>query len=138
MFITMCIVVFTYSRAKDLASGEKGGFVATAVARRLDSIKRTGGISAREVAQLLETTPQTVSRWRTGRSAPRPNSLARLLRLEWLADQLGQVYEPDEARIWLFSPHRDMEGQRPVDLIAGGRMDEVLTIIDRLQSAAYA
>ena len=110
----------------------------TAVGRRLDSIKQTGGISAREVAQLLETTPQTVSRWRTGRSAPRPSSLARLLRLEWLADQLGHVYEPDEARLWLFSPHRDMEGKRPVDLIASGRMDEVLTIIDRLQSTAYA
>ena len=109
----------------------------TAVGRRLDSIKQMGGISAREVAQLLEITPQTVSRWRNGRSAPRPNSLARLLRLEWLADQLGQVYEPDEARLWLFSPHRDLAGRRPVDLIASGKIEDVLTIIDRLQSAAY-
>ena len=31
-----------------------------------------------------------------------------------------------------------MEGKRPVDLIASGGMDEVLTIIDRLQSTAYA
>ena len=136
MFITVCIVLFTYGDRR--ANGDTGGSVETAVGRRLDSIKQTGGISAREVAQLLETTPQTVSRWRTGRSAPRPNSLARLLRLEWLADQLGHVYEPDEARLWLFSPHRDMEGKRPVDLIASGRMDEVLTIIDRLQSTAYA
>jgi len=111
--------------------------VATAVARRLDSIKEFGGISAREIAQLLETTPQTVSRWRTGRSMPRPISLTRLLRLEWLAGQLSQVYPPDDARLWLFSPHRDLGGARPVDLIADDRMDEVLAIIDRLQSAAY-
>ena len=111
--------------------------MATAVARKLDSIRESGGIRAREIAQLLETTPQTVSRWQTGRSTPRPNSLDRLLRLEWLAGQLAQVYPPDDARVWLFSPHRDLDGERPVDLIAGDRMDEVLAIIDRLQSAAY-
>ena len=111
--------------------------MATAVARKLDSIRESGGISAREIAQLLETTPQTVSRWQTGRSMPRPNSLTRLLRLEWLAGQLAQVYHPDDARVWLFSPHRDLDGERPVDLIAHDRMDEVLAIIDRLQSAAY-
>lgn len=122
----------------DLSGVSKGGSVATAVALKLDSIREAGGISAREIAQLLDTTPQTVSRWQTGRSTPRPSSLTRLLRLEWLADQLAQVYCPDEARIWLFSPHRDMDGRRPVDLIANDKMDEVLAIIDRLQSAAYA
>ena len=111
--------------------------MATAVARKLNRIKKSGGIGGREIAQLLETTPQSVSRWQTGRSTPRPKSLNRLLRLEWLAGQLGQVYPPDDARVWLFSPHRDLRGRRPVDLIADDRMDEVLAIIDRLQSAAY-
>ena len=111
--------------------------MATSVARKLNSIRESGGIKGREIAQLLETTPQTVSRWQTGRSTPRPNSLTRLLRLEWLAGQLGQVYPPGDARVWLFSPHRDLGGERPVDLITDDRMDEVLAIIDRLQSAAY-
>jgi len=111
--------------------------MATAVARKLDNIKDRGGISAREVAQLLDTTPQTISRWQTGRSSPQPDSLNRLLRLEWLAEQLGQFYEPDEARLWLFSPHGELGGERPADLVAGDRIDEVLAIIDRLQSAAY-
>lgn len=55
-----------------------------------------------------------------------------------MASQLAQVYAPGDARVWLFSPHRDLEGERPVDLIASDRMDEVLAIIDRLQSAAYS
>jgi len=111
--------------------------MATAVAKRLDSIKERSGITSREVAQLLDTTPQTVSRWQTGRSTPRPQSLDRLLRLEWLADQLGQFYPAEEARLWLFSPHPELGGERPADRIAEDRMDEVLEIIDRLQSAAY-
>lgn len=94
-------------------------------------------VSAREVAQLLDTTPQTVSRWQTGRGSPQPTSLDRLLKLDWIADQLGSVYESDEARLWLFSPHAELDGLRPADLIAAGRTEEVLEIIDRLQSASY-
>ena len=109
----------------------------TAIARKLHSIKDRGGISAREVAQLLDTTPQTVSRWQTGRASPQPTSLDRLLKLDWIADQLASLYESDEARLWLFSPHAELDGLRPADLIAAGRTDEVLEIIDRLQSAAY-
>ena len=111
--------------------------MATAIARKLDSIKNRSGVSAREVAQLWATTPQTVSRWQTGRGSPQPGSLDRLLKLDWIADQLGSVYEPDEARLWLFSPHAELDGQSPADLIAEERTDEVLEIIDRLQSAAY-
>jgi len=111
--------------------------MSTAIARKLDSIKDRSGISAREVAQLLATTPQTVSRWQTGRASPHPGSLDRLLKLDWIADQLGAVYEPDEARLWLFSPHSELDGQSAADLIAEGRMDEVLAVIDRLQSASY-
>ena len=110
----------------------------SAVARKLDNIRARGGISAREVAQLLDTTPQTVSRWQTGRASPQPNSLDRLLRLEWLAEQLAQFYEPDEARLWMFSPHNELDGKRPADLIVSDRMDEVLAVIDRLQSGAYS
>lgn len=104
--------------------------MATSVARRLDGIRESGGISEREIAQLLETTPETVSRWRTGRSTPGPTSLPRLLRLEWLAGQLAQVYPPDDARLWLFSPHPGLGGVMSVDLIVGDRMDEIVAIID--------
>ena len=111
--------------------------VETALARKLLSIKKAGGISAREVAQLLDTTPQTVSRWSTGKSSPQPAYLDRLLKLDWLADQLSALYHPDEARLWLFSPHSELDGRRPADYIADGHVDEVLAIIDRLQTGAY-
>ena len=107
------------------------------VGRRIERIEESGGITARHVAQLLATTPQNVLRWRNGRATPGPDSLRRLRRLERLTDQLGRVYTPDEARLWLFSPHADMGGERPADLIRGDRMDEVLAILDQLRSVAY-
>ena len=109
----------------------------SAVAARLERIRRRGGISGREVAQLLNTTPQTVSRWKQGRASPQPDRLDRLLWLDWIADQLHEVYEPEEARLWLFAPHPELDGKRPADLIAANQTDEVLAIIDRLRSGAY-
>ena len=107
------------------------------VALRLDSI-RHGGINSREIAGLLDTTPQSVSRWHTGRVEPRMEHLERLLALEWIMTRLGELYEPREARLWLYSPHRQLKGIRPADLIRAGKTDPVLDIVAQLVDAAYA
>lgn len=108
-----------------------------ALAERLDTIRERGGVRAREVAQLLETTPQTVSRWQTGKAEPQPASLRRLLALEWLVEQLAAFYAPDEARLWLFAPHPLLMGDRPADRIQHDRVDDVLALIDQLRDGAY-
>lgn len=108
-----------------------------AVAKRLESIKESSGVSSRDVAQLLATTPQTISRWTTGQSTPQPRYLDALLTLEWLVSQLATYYTADEAKLWLFSPHRQLGGRRPADLIAERRTDEVLRIIDQMDSASF-
>lgn len=110
----------------------------SAVAARLDTIRDNGAIKAREIAQLLDTTPQTVSRWRTGKAEPQPDRLQRLLTLEWLIGQLREFYpEPDEARLWLFSPHRLLGGERPADRIQQGKTDDVLALIAQLRDGAF-
>ncbi len=108
-----------------------------AVASRLDSIKTHAGVRSREIAELLDTTPQTVSRWQQGRVDPQPAKLRQLLTLEWLATQLAEFYEPDDARLWLYSPHRLLAGRRPAELIAEGDTDSVLALIDQLRDGAY-
>lgn len=109
-----------------------------AVAGRLDAIRRTAGIKSRDVAQLLDTTPETISRWQKGRVEPSSERLHRLLTLEWLVDQLSDFYRPDEARLWLFSPHRLLNGDRPADRIQAGQVDDVLALIAQLRDGAYA
>jgi transcriptional regulator with XRE-family HTH domain len=111
--------------------------MASAVAERLESIRTHGGIHSREVAQLLDTTPQTVSRWQTGKSSPQPDGLHRLLTLEWLITELAEFYEPDQARLWLFAPHRLLGGQRPADRIQAGDLESVLALISQLSDGAF-
>ena len=110
----------------------------SAVASRIDAIRDLGGIKGREIAQLLDTTPETVSRWNTGKTEPQPDRLQRLLALEWLLDQLSELYEPDEARLWLFSPHRLLGGDRPADRIQADQVDDVLALIAQLRDGAFA
>ena len=111
--------------------------MAAAIAQRLDVISEQGGMPFREVAQLLDTTPQTVSRWRTGTSSPQPDGLQRLLTLEWLISELAGFYEPDQARLWLFAPHRLLGGDRPADRIQRGEVDAVLALIHQLDDGAF-
>jgi transcriptional regulator with XRE-family HTH domain len=111
--------------------------MSSALANRIDVIKRRGGINAREVAQLLDTTPETVSRWNTGKVEPQPDRLQKLLTLEWLLEELADFYPPDEARLWLFSPHRLLGGKRPADRIQEGSLEDVLAIIAQLKDGAY-
>ena len=108
-----------------------------AIASRLNSINRLAGIKGREVAQLLDTTPETVSRWRGGKVEPQPDRLQRLLLLEWLIRELSEFYPPDEARLWLLSPHPLLVGDRPADRIQQGKLDDVLAIIEQLKTGAY-
>ncbi len=110
----------------------------SALAERLDKIRRVGGITSRDVAKLIDTTPQTVSRWQTGQSSPRPSALDQILKLEWILDQLSQFYDPEDAKLWIFAPHPELDGGSPANAIRAGQTEEVLAIIDRLQAAAYS
>lgn len=111
--------------------------MAGAISSRLESIQKMGGVNAREVALLLRTTPETVSRWRNGKTDPQPDNLEYILQLEYLVGELAEFYAPEEAHLWLFSHHRLLGGQRPADLIIGGQFQEVLRIIGQLKDGAF-
>ncbi len=119
-------------------SSEEEQKMANAIAKRLNRIREKAGIKGREIAQLLDTTQETVSRWNTGKVDPQPEHLRRLLTLEWLVEELGESYEPDEARLWLFAPNRLLGGESPAQRIQGGRLDDVLAVIHQLRDGAYA
>jgi transcriptional regulator with XRE-family HTH domain len=111
--------------------------MSSAVAQRLESIRKKGGIKSRDIAQLLNTTPETVSRWQSGNVEPHSERLQTLLTLEWLIAELSEFYGPEEARLWLFAPHRLLKGEPPAKRIQDGRIDDVLAILAQLRDGAY-
>lgn len=110
---------------------------ANAIARKLEAIERKGAMRSVDVANLLGTRPETVSRWNQGKAFPRPDTQKLLLELEWIVDQLSDFYEPQDARLWLFSRQKRFDGATPADLIQRGRTAEIISAIDQLREGAH-
>lgn len=121
-----------------MKSNETGvSIMASALAERLENIKELGGITGRDVAQLMDTTPETVSRWSTGKIDPQRERLQRLLELEFFLTELAEFYSPEEAKLWLFSPNKLLGGETAAARIQAGKTQDVFALLDQLRSGAY-
>lgn len=110
---------------------------ANVISRKLDALQKKAAMRSVDVANVLGIRPETVSRWKQGKSFPRSDAERTLLDLEYVVDQLTDLYEPDEARLWLFSRQKLLDGTRPVDLIQQGRTDEVLQLLRQLLEGVH-
>jgi uncharacterized protein (DUF2384 family) len=119
------------------SGAEEVEVMGNAVARKLESIRTKGAMKNIDVANVLGLRPETVSRWNQGRAFPQPDAERTLLELEYIIDQLSDFYEPQEARLWLFSRQKLLDGERPAELIQKGRTDEVRALIAQLRDGVF-
>lgn len=111
---------------------------APAVAQLLDGLRERGGLKSTDVANVAGVSPPTVSRWVTGKAAPHPKTQLLIADLHYVVSRLAELYAPDEARLWLYSKHRLLDGARPIDLVHDGRADTVLGVIESLSDTTYS
>lgn len=109
----------------------------TAVARKLESVRQKGALRNIDVAQILNTRPETVSRWTQGHAYPHRSKEKVLLELEYIVDQLSELYEPNEARQWLFSRQILLGDESPASLIQHGEIDRVLGFVKKLRDTVF-
>ena len=108
-----------------------------AIARKLSVIRDKGAMRSVDVANLLGTRPETVSRWNQGRAFPRSDAQRLLLDLEYISDLLSDFYEPDDVRLWLYSRQKLLQGSTPAELIQQGRAKEVIQVIEELREGVF-
>jgi len=108
-----------------------------AISRRLDAIQQKGSLKSVDIANVLGARPETVSRWNQGKAFPQPDKEKLILELEYIVDQLADFYEPQDARLWLFSRQKLLNGQRPADLIHQGHTEDVIQAIGQLREGVY-
>ena len=111
--------------------------MSNAIARRLEAIQAKGAMRSSDVANVLNVRPETVSRWNKGKALPHANTEKQLLELEFVIEKLADIYEPLDARLWLFSRQRLLADQVPAQLIQEGRVDDVLAAVNQLLDGAY-
>lgn len=111
--------------------------MSTAVARILEDLRSRGGLRGADIANIVDVSPPTVSRWTHGKGSPSLHTQTVIADLRYVVERLSDFYDPDETRLWLHAPHPLLDRQRAVDLILAGRTEDVLAVIDRLEAGAY-
>lgn len=107
------------------------------IARKIESLRTAGGMNITDVANVLGTTPATVSRWNSGKASPQRSKELLLVELEYIVERLLEFYSPEESRLWLFQRHRLLNGRKPADLIQEGDIEPVLAVIEQLSDLVY-
>ena len=108
-----------------------------AITRRLGAIQEKGAMRSSDVANVLNVRPETVSRWNNGKALPHASTERQLLELEFIVDKLADIYEPHDARLWLFSRQRLLQDRTPAELIQQGHVDEVLAALNQLLDGVH-
>jgi hypothetical protein len=109
----------------------------TAVAKLLDDLRERGALKGTDVANMTAVSPATVSRWNAGTAFPQPKTQLLISDLRYVVDRLAEFYSPEETRIWLYSRHPLLNGERAIDLIHEGRTAEILAVIEGLDESTY-
>lgn len=109
----------------------------TAVARIIDDLRTRGGLQGKDIANIVDVSTATVSRWSRGNAQPGLRTQTVIADLRYVVDRLSDFYTADETRLWLHAKHPLLNGERAIDLINQDRTEEVLVVIDRLDEGAY-
>ena len=109
----------------------------TAISRSIGELETIGGLNGTDIANVTDVSKATVSRWRSGTKRPQPASERVLSDLVYVVKRLEDYYSNEEIRMWLYARHPQLEGQRAIDLIHTGRVEDIFRVLDRLDADGY-
>ena len=104
---------------------------------RIESLVSDLGSRA-EVARTLEVDRSQVTRWLDRGQDPGPDNLRKVEGVELALARLLRLYDRDAALASLQGFNAQLGGRRPMDMLARGRLSEVLDAIDADESGSFA
>ena len=107
------------------------------VTQILNDLQVVGGFKGTDIANFVDVSKATVSRWTHSTRVPHPKTQMVLSDLHYVVMRLQEYYSANEIRNWLYARHPQLEGERAIDLVSQNRSEQVLGILDRLDDDAY-
>ncbi|HEX9122484.1 MAG TPA: YdaS family helix-turn-helix protein [Actinomycetota bacterium] len=107
-----------------------------AVREKVRAVSRDLGGQAK-LARVLGVSPSRVSRW-LHTEEPDPSNRRKVEAVEFVLGRLLGIYGRDTALKWLQGVNAHLGNRRPMDLLAQGRVAEVLEAIEADETGAYA
>lgn len=101
------------------------------------AVKVTGlidrlGLTQDEIGEIVDASARSVARWSSGGAVPQRLNKQRLIELSYVAEAVTEVLPRDHANLWMFTPNRLLDHDRPADRIHDGRYKDVLDLIEAL------
>lgn len=103
----------------------------------LEQLKANGGLKETDIANFTGVSKAAVSQWGSGQKIPYARTQLIMSDLSYVVMRLGEYYGLEEVRAWLYARHRQLDGERAIDVIHDGRTESVITVLDRLEADAY-
>jgi len=123
-----------YGRADDLevCVSQPAESTAGTSYRRIIEDLTSVGLTQEDVGRAVAVSRRSVAGWASGETVPRGLRIEKLLDLRDVVERLREVYAPEGVEIWLHARNRNLDRKRPVELLAEGRLDEVIEEVDRV------
>lgn len=94
--------------------------------------------SRAEVARALHVDRSQVTRWLDRGQDPGPDNVRKVEGVELALARLLRLYDRESALRWLEGFNAVLGNRRPIDLLARGRLSEVLEAIDADEIGSFA
>jgi transcriptional regulator with XRE-family HTH domain len=93
------------------------------------------GLTQAELGKVVGASVRTVQNWASGATLPAGARARRLLDLQYVVRELRTAYTDEGVQIWLHARNRNLDRQRPIDLLVSGEVDRVLEEAERVSGA---
>lgn len=106
-------------------------------AQTIEKITEDFSISIETLARFLNTSTRTVMRWKKEGVKPSIQHRERLEKLAYIDRRLRQALKPEAIERWLHAYNDSLGGKRPIDLLARGQYNKVLSAIAQLEEGVF-
>jgi len=97
-------------------------------------IHEVAHLSDAQIGRAVGAAPSTVRDWFARRSSPTGKRAERVADLAEIVDRLARVIEAEYIPVWLSRPIEALDDQKPLELIARGRVRQVARVVSELES----
>jgi hypothetical protein len=105
---------------------------AGALAHKVAELTASAALSYEDIGRIVDASARSVARWQSGDVVPQRLNKQRLIELAYVAQALQEVFEPQDANLWIFSPNRALKHDAPADRIRAGDYKVVLDLIEAM------
>lgn len=98
----------------------------------------TLGLDLNLLASCLAVNPKTIQRWRDGSAQPNEAGLRSLDKLEAVYQLAARLLKKDAMKAWFCSPNETLGGERPVDLLSRGEVEQARNVLGMLEWGIYS